>query len=116
MYFSTDPMSGAKVYSVVLHAGRFGVVLDLEPLTVALIHRRYEPRDRGDVRLDQISDLAAMALPGGSYLIRTTDPVRWPSGVVVGMCGPSMRREIERAIRQSAESSFYECKYAEPQF
>ena len=114
MHFLPDPMSGAKRYSVVMHSGSFGVVLDLEPLTVALIHRQYEPRSRGDVPIDEISDLAQMALPGGSYLVKAGTPVRWTRGVVVGMCAPAMRREIERASRHAAESEFYEDKYAEP--
>jgi hypothetical protein len=101
------------LYSVVAHAGRFGVVLAKRPdaAVVALVQRQHEPQHRSDVRVDEISDLIAMALPGGSYLIRTAKTLRWPQGVVVGACTPSVKRDIVQAMRREAEAAKLEDKY-----
>ena len=101
------------LYSVVAHAGSFGVVLGHNggvPI-VALIQHQYEPKHRSDIQISEINDLDAMALPGGHYLIRTAKTTRWPSHVVVGMCPAKVRRDIDRAIKCEVESRQLEEKY-----
>jgi hypothetical protein len=80
---------------------------------VAAIQHQFEPRDRSDVLVDEISDLAAMALPGGRYLIRTARARSWTSGVVVGRCTPIVAKAISAALKREVEACAHEGKWRE---
>jgi len=63
------------------------------------------PLLRSDVRVTDWSDLAAMGLPGGCWLIRCGSAVAGGGSLTrLGQCPPGVMARIERSIRREAEA------------
>ena len=99
------------LHAVVIHGTTRAVVLGHHEgeAIVARIVRKRLPAHRSDVTVRELADLAAMALPGGVYLIRTASTYRQTQGVQIGTCTPEVVSAIKHAIRrerdgQTAES------------
>ena len=103
------------LFAVVASGGGFAVVLghaEGAAVVAAITHKR-SPAHRSDVQVDDIADLVAMALPGGTYLIRTANRYRQTTGVVVGTCPLSICQAIARAAKHEADGRAMEAKYRE---
>lgn len=101
------------VFAVVAHGDTRSVVLGHKDgaAIVAKIVLKRVPAHRSDASVSELSDLDAMALPGGTYLIRTAQNYRQTAGIQLGTCPPRVVRSIQDALLRERDGLAMEAKY-----